>query len=458
MLFGTVFDEPSADLLAELDVPAFKIASADLVNTPLLRHVAALGKPIFLSTGGGTIEDVERALDTDPSAQPAALPLQCTAAYPARHRRAPTARDRDATASASRTSSIGLSDHQNGIAMALVAYMLGARVIEKHFTLNHAWKGSDHAYSLMPEGMRRLVRDLHRVPEALGDGVKRRLPSEERPLEKMGKKLVAARDLPAGHRARRREISSRKLAGRRRPAALRARPLAREAAAASALRRAERRARRRRARRRARRARLAPGVTTRPALRSLRPRCRRHRRRGPARRGLHGWARRARDARREPRRHHRETPRMASVPTTATSPIAGRIEMHCGEIEAEWGTPHLLVNNAGLDSPPDAPAEEVGPVRDVPRGVVRRGSRRQRQGRVPLLPGDRRCDGARGARLDRQRLFDLRAPLARPGPLRLPPRARARPSSSRSPTRCPSPRSSTSRATSRRTGQAQACA
>jgi N-acetylneuraminate synthase/sialic acid synthase len=94
---------------------------------------------------------------------------------------------------------VGLSDHQNGIAMSLVAYMLGARVIEKHFTLNHAWKGSDHAYSLMPEGMRRLVRDLRRVPEAVGDGVKRPLASEERPLEKMGKKLVAARDLSMGH-------------------------------------------------------------------------------------------------------------------------------------------------------------------------------------------------------------------------------------------------------------------
>jgi sialic acid synthase len=94
---------------------------------------------------------------------------------------------------------IGLSDHQSGIAMALVAYMLGARVIEKHFTLDHAWKGSDHAFSLMPEGMRRLVRDLHRIPVALGDGMKRPLASEERPLEKMGKKLVAARDLPAGH-------------------------------------------------------------------------------------------------------------------------------------------------------------------------------------------------------------------------------------------------------------------
>jgi len=94
---------------------------------------------------------------------------------------------------------IGLSDHHNGIAMAPVAYMLGARAFEKHFTLNHAWKGTDHAYSLMPDGMRRFVRDLHRVPAALGDGVKRRLPSEERPLQKMGKKLVAARDLPAGH-------------------------------------------------------------------------------------------------------------------------------------------------------------------------------------------------------------------------------------------------------------------
>jgi N-acetylneuraminate synthase/sialic acid synthase len=72
-------------------------------------------------------------------------------------------------------------------------------VIEKHFTLDHAWKGSDHAFSLMPEGMRRLVRDLRRVPTAIGEGHKHPLPSERRPLEKMGKKLVAARDLPAGH-------------------------------------------------------------------------------------------------------------------------------------------------------------------------------------------------------------------------------------------------------------------
>ena len=83
--------------------------------------------------------------------------------------------------------------------MSLVAYMLGARVVEKHFTLSHTAKGTDHAFSLMPEGMRKLVRDLERVPAAIGDGVKRPLPTEAKPLEKMGKKLVAARGLAAGH-------------------------------------------------------------------------------------------------------------------------------------------------------------------------------------------------------------------------------------------------------------------
>jgi len=83
--------------------------------------------------------------------------------------------------------------------MSLVAYMLGARVIEKHFTLNHAAKGTDHAFSLMPEGMRKLVRDLQRVPGALGDGIKRPLDIEEAPIRKMGKKLVASRELDEGH-------------------------------------------------------------------------------------------------------------------------------------------------------------------------------------------------------------------------------------------------------------------
>jgi N-acetylneuraminate synthase/sialic acid synthase len=195
---AAAFDEPSADFLGELGVDAFKFASGDLLNVPFLRYVAAFRKPIFLSTGGGTLEDIDRAVEAILPLNPDLCVLHCTAAYPADIE--------DLNLSVVTTLKehypdlvIGLSDHHNGIAMALVAYMLGARAFEKHFTLNHGWKGTDHAYSLMPDGMRRFVRDLHRVPVALGDRVKRRLPSEERPLTKMGKKLVAARELEAGH-------------------------------------------------------------------------------------------------------------------------------------------------------------------------------------------------------------------------------------------------------------------
>jgi len=198
VLFATAFDSPSADLLAELDMPAFKIASGDLRNTPLLRHVASFGKPMIVSTGGATIADVDRAVATVLPINTQLCLLQCTAAYPAAVEELnlqviATLRERYPELV------IGLSDHQDGIAMSLVAYMLGARVLEKHFTLNHTLKGTDHAFSLMPEGMRKLVRDLSRVPAALGDGVKQPLPTEEKPLEKMGKQLVAARALQVGH-------------------------------------------------------------------------------------------------------------------------------------------------------------------------------------------------------------------------------------------------------------------
>jgi len=198
VFFATAFDEASADLLEELDLPAYKIASGDLRNTPLLRHVASFGKPLIVSTGGATLEDVDRAVETVTAINPQLCLLQCTAAYPAAVEELElgvitTYRERYPELV------VGLSDHQDGIAMAPVAYMLGARVIEKHFTSSHTAKGTDHAFSLMPEGMRKLVRDLRRVPLAVGDGVKRPLASEAKPLQKMGKQLVASRDLPLGH-------------------------------------------------------------------------------------------------------------------------------------------------------------------------------------------------------------------------------------------------------------------
>ena len=197
-MFATVFDFASAELMAELDVPAYKIASGDLMNRPLLKFVAQLGKPMFLSTGGGTIKDVQRAYDTVMPINSQLCLLQCTASYPVdpqymNLRVITTYRERFPDAV------IGLSDHQSGIAMAIVAYTLGARVIEKHFTLNRAWKGTDHAFSLEPVGMRKLIRDLGRTRVALGDGTKQTYPCEKNPLFKMGKKLVAARDLPMGH-------------------------------------------------------------------------------------------------------------------------------------------------------------------------------------------------------------------------------------------------------------------
>jgi len=195
--FATAFDHASADFLAELEMPLYKIASGDLTNTPLLKHVAKLGKPMVVSTGGGTMDDVRRAYDAIMPINRNLVILQCTAGYPPAWdelnlRVISTFRE------AFSDVVVGLSSHDSGIAMALVGYMLGARVVEKHFTINRALRGTDHAFSLEPVGMRKMCRDMQRARIALGDGVKRKYDSESAPLQKMGKKLCAARDLPVG--------------------------------------------------------------------------------------------------------------------------------------------------------------------------------------------------------------------------------------------------------------------
>jgi N-acetylneuraminate synthase/sialic acid synthase len=206
MFFATAFDFASVDFLAKLEMPAYKVASGDLKNIPLLTYMAKVGKPIILSTGGGTMEDVNRAYDAIMPINPQLCLLQCTAGYPAAFEELnlkviTTFRERFPQ------TVVGLSSHDNGIAMAVAAYMLGARVVEKHFTLNHTWKGTDHAFSLEPIGFQKMVRDLKRVRVAMGDGVKRVYDSEVTPMVKMGKQLVAARDLPAGHAIRREDIA-----------------------------------------------------------------------------------------------------------------------------------------------------------------------------------------------------------------------------------------------------------
>jgi N-acetylneuraminate synthase/sialic acid synthase len=196
--FATAFDMASADFLGELDVPAFKIASGDVKSIPLLQHVARFGKPMIISTGGALVEDVQRAYDAVMAINPQLAILQCTAGYPAAFeeldlRVVSQYRERFPGAV------IGFSGHDNGIAMPVAAYVLGARIVEKHFTLNRAMKGTDHAFSLEPVGLRKMVRDLERTYKALGDGRKKIYDSEKAPIIKMGKSLVIARDLPAGH-------------------------------------------------------------------------------------------------------------------------------------------------------------------------------------------------------------------------------------------------------------------
>jgi N-acetylneuraminate synthase/sialic acid synthase len=204
--FATAFDRPSADFLVELDMPAFKIASGDLTNTPLLKHIAAFGKPMFVSTGGGTMEDVRRAYETIMPINRQLCLMQCTAGYPPEWEQLDLAvitTFRHAFPDAV----IGFSSHDNGISMGPPAHVLGSRVIEKHFTLNRALKGTDHAFSLEPTGLRKLGRDLQRTRLSLGNGEKRRYESEMTPIKKMSKKLVAARDLPAGHILRPEDIA-----------------------------------------------------------------------------------------------------------------------------------------------------------------------------------------------------------------------------------------------------------
>ena len=196
--FATPFDFSSVDFLEELNMPFYKIASADLNNLPLQEYIAKKSKPIFLSTGGGTLEDVKRAVNWILRFNKKLTLLHCTASYPCNIE--------DMNLSVISTFKkefpdliIGLSDHENGIDASVIAYMLGARVFEKHFTLNRASKGTDHSFSLEPNGLYKFVRNLKRIDKMIGSGQKTLLESEKKPLYKMKKSIVARKKLNSGH-------------------------------------------------------------------------------------------------------------------------------------------------------------------------------------------------------------------------------------------------------------------
>lgn len=199
LFLSTPFDRGSVDMLDPL-VPAFKIASGDNNFLPLLERVAATGKPVLLSTGMADDETIRQATETLRrvwhGAEPGLVLLHCVAAYPTP---IADANLRAIPALAAHRAVPGYSDHTLGIDAALLAVALGARVIEKHFTLHHAYSEfRDHKLSADPLEMAELVRRVREAEAMLGDGVKRLMPSETATAAAARRSVAAARDLATG--------------------------------------------------------------------------------------------------------------------------------------------------------------------------------------------------------------------------------------------------------------------
>lgn len=180
--FASPWDVPSVDFLEDLNVVAHKVASASLTDTELLVALRETGKPIILSTGMSTIEQIDRALATLGTDR--VVLMHATSTYPlepeeANLRAIATLRDRYPGVP------VGYSGHERGLQISLAAVAIGAVAVERHITLDRTMWGSDHAASLEPTGLEHLVRDIRVIEMALGDGVKRVFDSERAPMAKL---------------------------------------------------------------------------------------------------------------------------------------------------------------------------------------------------------------------------------------------------------------------------------
>ncbi|MBO0981620.1 N-acetylneuraminate synthase family protein [Microbacterium sp. SD291] len=180
--FASPWDVPSVEFLEDLNVVAHKVASASLTDTELLVALRETGKPVILSTGMSTIEQVDRALETLGTDR--VVLMHATSTYPlepeeANLRVIPSLRDRYPGIP------VGYSGHERGLQISLAAVAMGAVAVERHITLDRTMWGSDHAASLEPTGLEHLVRDIRVIEKALGDGVKRVFDSEQAPMAKL---------------------------------------------------------------------------------------------------------------------------------------------------------------------------------------------------------------------------------------------------------------------------------
>jgi N,N'-diacetyllegionaminate synthase len=197
IFLSTPFDLSSADLLEELEVPAFKVASGEITNLPFLEHIGRKRKPVILSTGMSTLDEVATALRTlrQAGTEHVAV-LQCVSSYPA------SAAEINLRAMSTMTEHflvpVGFSDHTTGIEVALAAVSLGACIVEKHFTLDRNLSGPDHRASLEPDELLAMVVGIRKVEASLGDGIKRPSATEQNTAAVARRSLVAASDLTAG--------------------------------------------------------------------------------------------------------------------------------------------------------------------------------------------------------------------------------------------------------------------
>jgi N-acetylneuraminate synthase len=197
LIFSTIYDERDLDFMEKLGNPIYKIASFELVHLPLLRLVARTGKPIVLSTGMATLEEVREALDalTGAGATQIVL-LHCCSAYPTPPEAANLAAMKTLRDAFDRP--VGFSDHTLGIHVPTAAAALGACMIEKHFTNDPHRPGPDHRFSLSPEELRELVRAVREVENALGSGEKATAECEEVSKQVGRRSIFAVVEIPAG--------------------------------------------------------------------------------------------------------------------------------------------------------------------------------------------------------------------------------------------------------------------
>jgi N-acetylneuraminate synthase/N,N'-diacetyllegionaminate synthase len=197
LFLSTPFDIGAVELLAELEVPAYKIGSGDLTNVVLLRAVARHQRPVLLSTGMATLSEIDAAVAVLAAAgDPPLVLLQCTSAYPApvasaNLRAMDTLNERYGTP-------VGYSDHTDGIAVAIAASSLGAAVIEKHLTLNRSLPGPDHAASLEPAQFAAMAVGIRDAYDALGSPDKAPTDEERQNRQVARRSLVLTRALIAG--------------------------------------------------------------------------------------------------------------------------------------------------------------------------------------------------------------------------------------------------------------------